>query len=167
MSEQVKSSMLFDAWIASADAERARKARARNVLSRGDHGVELSAFGYLRWYTHPRLDDAAVRSFYCFELEIPAHSRSGKIRHQGNLVCFVVTGDGYTVLDGTAHPWEKHDLVAIPPVPDGWEIQHFNPGPAPARLVVAIPDLDSALGPELGVRFEVLEPAPEFAALHG
>jgi hypothetical protein len=164
MSDDGAEGSLFSKWLAEAERERERKSNASNVIGRDSRPAELTEFGLLRWYLHPALEDTSVRSFYFFELEIPPRSRSGKLHHQGNIVHFVAQGSGYTVLDGTAHEWERHDVIALPPMPTGYAVQHFNTGEEPVRLVIAIPNLDSALGPELGVRLEIDDPAPEYLA---
>ena len=106
-----------------------------------------------------------TKALYFCELEIPAGSRSGRLRHQGGMVNLVVQGSGYTRLDDVDHEWEQRDVIALPVRPDGVLFQHFNNGTGVARLVFAWPNLDSAFGPGAGVAMEVLEPAPEFAAL--
>ena len=62
-------------------------------------------------------------------------TRSGKHRHQGGLVIYVLEGKGYSVVDGERKDWEKGDLVLLPMKPEGVEHQHFNLDPAePAHL---------------------------------
>ena len=45
--------------------------------------------------------------------------RSGKHRHQGGLVIYVLEGKGYSIVDGERKDWEKGDLVLLPMKP-GW-----------------------------------------------
>jgi gentisate 1,2-dioxygenase len=144
--------------------ERRRKGNGRTVISYDDLEAETTPFGLVRWYLHPLVEDAVDRSLYFFELEIPADSRSGMLRHQGNLVHLVVQGHGYTVLNGERHDWEDLDVIAVAPRPDGVVLQHFNEGSRPVRMLVTFPNFDSALGPELGVAMEVIEPCPESQA---
>jgi hypothetical protein len=118
----------------------------------------------VRWYLHNDLADPVTRALYFFELEIPAGSRSGLLRHQGGIVHLVVAGSGYTEYDGGRHEWTKRDVIAMPVRPEGVTFRHVNDGTGPARMVVAWPNLDSALGAEAGVAMDVLEPAPEYPA---
>lgn len=158
---------LWDAMVASGQAERERKAAGTGVMERGKLTSELTPFGLLRWYLHPQLTEPNTRAIYFCELEIPPGSRSGKIRHQGGIVHFVVEGEGYTDLDGDIHAWERRDVIGLPPRPHGLVFQHVNTGSGPVRMIMAFPNFDSALGSEMGVALEVLSAAPEFAAAAG
>lgn len=155
---------LWDHMVEAGRLERQRKADGYAVVERQRLPVELTPFGMLRWYLHPRLEGPNTRAIYFCELEIPAGSRSGKIRHQGGIVHFVTEGQGYTDLDGEVHQWERKDLIGIPPRPKGVVFQHVNTGSGRVRMVMAFPNFDSSLGAEMGVALEVLVPAPEFAA---
>lgn len=157
---------LWDRMVAAGIEERERKAKGNAVIERDKLAAELTPFGLLRWYLHPQLTEPNTRAIYFCELEIPSGSRSGRIRHQGGIVHFVVEGRGYTDLDGTIHEWERRDLIGIPPRPLGVEFQHVNTGTGKVRMVLAFPNFNSALGAELGVALEVLSPAPEYAAAH-
>lgn len=155
---------LWDRMVECGRQERERKANGRAVVERDKLASELTPFGLLRWYLHPQLNEPNSRAIYFCELEIPEGSRSGRIRHQGGIVHFVAEGSGYTDLDGTAHEWERRDVIGIPTRPHGVVFQHVNTGPGRVRMVLAFPNFDSSLGAELGVALEVLSPAPEFAA---
>ena len=156
-------STLWGAMVESGRLERERKARGHAVIERDRLPVEVTPFGILRWYLHPGLEGPNTRAIYFCELEIPEGSRSGKIRHQGGLVHYVVEGQGYTDLDGAVHEWERRDIIALPPRPKGVVFQHVNTGPGRVRIVIAFPNFDSSLGSEMGVALEVLSPAPEYA----
>jgi gentisate 1,2-dioxygenase len=95
--------------------------------------------------------------------EIPAGSRSGKQKHQGGRVHYVLEGKGYTVVDGVRHEWEKGDVVLLPIKPDGVVFQHFNADTNNrVRLVAAEPNWTDALGVDLGASFEQLEDSPDY-----
>jgi quercetin dioxygenase-like cupin family protein len=160
----VTTGTLWEQMVTSGRLERERKAQGSSVMERDKLPTELTPFGLLRWYLHPQLTEPNTRAIYFCELEIPPGSRSGRIRHQGGIVHFVVEGEGYTDLDGEMHEWERRDVIALPPRPRGVVFQHVNTGPGPVRLVFAFPNFDSALGSEMGVALEVLTPAPEFGA---
>jgi quercetin dioxygenase-like cupin family protein len=156
---------LWDDLVARAGAERERKRQARFIVSRDGIEPELTPFGHLRWYLHPRLADRATHAHYMFELEIPPGSRSGRLHHQGGVLHLVVEGSGYTELDGKLYEWQATDLVGVPAKHRGVTFQHVNTGTGRVRMMVAYPNFDSSLGPEMGVALHVLEPCPEFAAL--
>ena len=54
---------------------------------------------------------------------------SGKHRHQGGLLIYVLEGKGYSIVNGERKDWQKGDLVLLPMVPGGVEHQHFNVEP--------------------------------------
>ncbi|NJD27414.1 MAG: cupin domain-containing protein [Chloroflexi bacterium] len=156
---------LFEEVFERAEVERARRASSKNLITRDECQAEISPMGVQRWYLHPRLDTPSTQALYFHELEIPVGSRSGKLFCQGGIVHLVLEGEGYTEVDGERHSWEAEDLIAIPIREYGVTYQHVNTGSTPVRMVVAWPNLDSAIGPEGGVEMKVLENAPEFEAL--
>ena len=65
--------------------------------------------------------------------------RSGKHRHQGGLVIFILEGKGHTIIDGVRHDWEAGDLMLLKMTPGGVEHQHFNDDPThPARWMALV-----------------------------
>jgi quercetin dioxygenase-like cupin family protein len=153
---------LWDDYLRRGDAERLRVQRGTNLIHREDCLTEMTSLGFIRWYLHPKINGPTVRSFYRFELEIPAGSRSGKLFHQGGVIHYVLEGEGYTLVDGVPHEWETDDVIAIPYRVNGVSFQHVASGPGPVRLLVTFANLDSALGPAGGVEMRVLEPCPEY-----
>jgi hypothetical protein len=153
---------LWDHMFELHAAELSRKAAAKCVVERDTAPSELTPFGFVRWYLHPRLTEPVSRTMYFLELEIPAGSRTGILRHQGSIVHLVVEGSGHTLLGGERHDWEQDDIIAIPTRPEGVEVQHFADPGGSARLTMAWPNMDSTMGPGLGVDLQVLEPAPEY-----
>jgi hypothetical protein len=157
---------LWDDYVARGRDEVVRVQRGAAVVERDKCPVELTPFGLVRWYTHPMLERPVSRALYQFELEIPAGSASGRILHQGGIVHYVLTGQGYTELDDKQHTWETADVIGIPARSEGVAFQHVNTGSTPVRMQVCWVNLDSALGPFLGSELTVLEPAPEFVKAH-
>ena len=47
----------------------------------------------------------------------------------GRVQVYVITGKGYSVVDGERWDWEKGDLVLLPMKPEGVEHRHFNLDP--------------------------------------
>lgn len=72
----------------------------------------------------PELKDTATHQWEVFLQVFP--DRSGKHRHQGGLVIFILEGKGHTIIDGVRHDWKAGDLTMLPLVPGGVEHQHFN-----------------------------------------
>ena len=78
----------------------------------------------VRYYFMPYKTDTALQTMQAFEHVI--HRHSGKHRHQGGLVIFIIEGEGYSIVDGERHDWEAGDLLLLPFKPGGVEHQHFN-----------------------------------------
>ncbi|MDP2727826.1 MAG: cupin domain-containing protein [Dehalococcoidia bacterium] len=145
------------------DKERAQKAGSIAVVKGAKLPWETNRQGKMRWYLHPGIENTVIRSLLVFIQEIPPGSRSGKEKHQGGRIHFILEGKGYTILDGVKHEWEAGDAVVLPVKPDGVTFQHFNADPAnPVRFIAAEPNLYDALGVDMGSGFEQLEDAPEY-----
>jgi hypothetical protein len=153
---------LWDSLIDRGVAAHERRDRSHNVVTRKGLRVESTPFGLLRWYLNPDLDGPSTQALYFCELEIPPGERSGKLRHQGGIINLVVAGSGYTEFDGRLHDWARRDVIALPIRPQGIVFQHVNNGTTPARLIVSWPNLDSGLGPAMGVHMEILAPAGDY-----
>lgn len=92
--------------------------------------------GKLRYYLCPvTFKNTPLQHWRVFAHDI--RTRSGKHRHQGGLVIYVLEGKGYSVVDGERKDWEKGDLVLLPMKPEGVEHQHFNLNPAEPAIWVA------------------------------
>jgi mannose-6-phosphate isomerase-like protein (cupin superfamily) len=119
------------------DKERAeRQMLGRVVLRLEDCPQEQTRQGLLRPYLDPFLiTDTPLKHWAVFTHEI--RTQSGKHRHQGGLIIYVIAGRGYSVVDGERVDWEKGDLVLLPLRKDGVEHQHFNSDPAKPALWIA------------------------------
>jgi gentisate 1,2-dioxygenase len=153
---------LFDALIKMRDSERERVSKSTVVATSENAPQELTPMGFMRWYTHPNLDMPALKTYMLWVQEIPVGSRSGRMRHQGGRVHYVWEGSGYTVVDGVAHEWEAGDVICLPIKPDGIIFQHYNTSDVPVKLISAELNMIGAIGVDMGVQSEVLEPAPEY-----
>jgi hypothetical protein len=103
--------------------ERQRKGKI--VLKGDERPWDMSRQGRLKWFLNPHLfSDTVLQDWFVFIHDVQTHS--GKHIHQGGLALFVVEGQGYTVVDGVRHDWEKGDLILLPIRPGGVEHQHFN-----------------------------------------
>jgi hypothetical protein len=112
---------------------------------------------------HPAIKDIVLSTLAIHEQEIPAGSRSGRLKFQGGQILFVIEGSGYTMIDGVRYKWKDRDVVNLPLKKDGIVVQHFNADPdKPARLLVVEPNLFAATSVDRGCGFEQLEASPEF-----
>lgn len=86
---------------------------------------ELCPQGLIGWYLHPQVfTDRCFQDWYVFIHDI--RGVSGRHRHQGGLVLFIIEGRGYSTMNGVRYDWKAGDLVVLPLLPEGVEHQHFN-----------------------------------------
>jgi hypothetical protein len=114
--------------------ERSMRARAdftqRNltgplVVSLSDREWHHARQGKLLYYLCPvSHKESPLNQWRVFVHEIK--TVSGKHRHQGGLLIYVLEGKGYSLVDGERWDWAKGDLVLLPMKPGGVEHQHFN-----------------------------------------
>ncbi len=156
---------LYDELFRMRDEWRQRISQAVKIVKGKNLQWEINRHGKMKWYLHPALTDRAIRSLMIFVQEIPPLSRTGKQKHQGGLVHYIIEGRGYTVLNGVKHEWEEGDFLVLPTFPNGVEYQHFNTDPNRTVLLIAAQsNLFEALGVDMGSGFEQLEDAPEYEA---
>jgi quercetin dioxygenase-like cupin family protein len=119
--------------------ENAERNRVGRVVCRlKDCPQHLTRQGRLRNYLGFNIPDTPLQEWVVFTHEI--RTASGKHRHQGGLVIYVIEGVGYSVVDGERIDWAKGDLVLLPLRREGVEHQHFNsdPGGKPALWMAFI-----------------------------
>jgi len=113
-----------------------RQLMGRVVLRIEDCPQQQTRQGLLRTYLSPfAVHDTPLQHWSVFTHEV--RSTSGKHRHQGGVIIYVIDGKGYSVVDGERIDWEKGDLVLLPLRPNGVEHQHFNSDPAKPALWIA------------------------------
>jgi gentisate 1,2-dioxygenase len=129
--------------------------------------TEINPMGIIHWYLHPSLDEPALKTFLMWVHEIPPHSRSGRMRHQGGRVHYVWKGRGHTVVDGTSYEWEEGAVIGLPIKAFGIEYQHFNDSDETVKLLTVELNMIGSMGLDLGTPWEVIEPAPEYRRKRG
>ena len=65
--------------------------------------------------------------------EISPGKRSGAHRHMYEEVNYVISGNGYSLIEDRRYDWSEGDVLCIPVF--SWH-QHFNTGDSPARFLV-------------------------------
>jgi hypothetical protein len=89
---------------------------------------ELCPQGLIGWYLHPQVfTERCLTEWLVFIHDI--RGVSGRHRHQGGLVLFIIEGEGYSTMNGVRYDWRAGDMVLMPLLPEGVEHQHFNPTP--------------------------------------
>lgn len=151
---------LFDQLLAKRDEQRARREDARLIVREEAAVLETNRHATMRWYVHPSFDDLIDGNTIVYRYEIPPYGSTGRQHRQGNVVSLVLSGHGYTVVNGVQHQWEAGDVIGLPTLPNGIEFQHVNESDEAAMLITAEPNLFDVLGVDMGVGFEQLEDAP-------
>jgi quercetin dioxygenase-like cupin family protein len=107
----------------------------RELAERNEHGpivvrsksreVFVARQGRFRCYLEPNAyTDTPLQMWRMFTHEV--RTKSGKHRHQGGIIIYVLEGKGYSIVNGERKDWEKGDLVLLPLHPEEVEHQHFN-----------------------------------------
>jgi quercetin dioxygenase-like cupin family protein len=104
-----------------------RQMMGRIVVREEETQQKLTRQGRLRTYLGLTVKDTPLQNWVVFTHEV--RTASGKHRHQGGLVIYVIDGIGYSIVDGERIDWEKGDLVLLPLREKGVEHQHFNASP--------------------------------------
>jgi quercetin dioxygenase-like cupin family protein len=120
--------------------QKMRASAERNLTGRVVCKLEecpqaLTRQGRLRTYLGLTITDTPLQDWVVFTHEV--RTASGKHRHQGGLVIYVIDGEGYSVVNGERIDWSKGDLVLLPLHEKGVEHQHFNTNPEKPALWMA------------------------------
>jgi gentisate 1,2-dioxygenase len=153
---------LWNELIAMRDRQRERSANAVQVVRGSDLPQENNAFGMMRWYMHPSIEDTALSTLMFSEQELAPGSRSGRLKFQGGQVVYVLTGSGYTTIDGVKHPWKTGDVLNLPVRRDGIVVQHVNTGTENAKVLACEPNWFASTGVDRGSGFELIEPSSDY-----
>ena len=72
--------------------------------------------GKIMWFLHPAMDTMQVgmKLFEVYIQELPPNGKSGKHRHMGDEIHFIIEGEGYDEIEGKRWDWAKQDAVSIP-----------------------------------------------------
>jgi gentisate 1,2-dioxygenase len=153
----------WNALMAMRDRQRELRKTAVQVVRLSELPLENNQQGLMRWYLHPAILDTVLSTLMIFRQEIPAGSRSGRLKFQGGQIMFILEGRGHTLLDGVKHAWEAGDIVNLPLRRDGIIVQHFNDDAAQAVVFLAVePNLFAATSVDRGSGFELLDPSPDY-----
>lgn len=153
----------YDKLIEDFKDERDRQYRGKIVVRGKEEPWVMTRQALVKYYMWPsRHDDrpqqTALDDWIVFLHDIKVHS--GKHRHQGGLVIFIVEGEGYSVVEGERHDWEAGDLLLLPLERGGVEHQHFNKyDDKPAKWIAFISPTLFSWGASEMVQ---MEPHPDF-----
>jgi quercetin dioxygenase-like cupin family protein len=129
------------------------------VIKASDREEYVARQGRLKYYLNPyAYKDTPLQQWQVFKHEI--RTQSGKHRHQGGVIIYVLDGKGYSIVDGERVEWKKGDLVLLPMKPGGVEHQHFNAlpdGPSHWVAFYSVPIIE-----HIAQELEQVENSPEF-----
>lgn len=140
--------------------ERAeRNATGPVVIRSTDREFELSRQGRIKYYlNHLVHKETPLQQWLVFTHEI--RTQSGKHRHQGGLVIYVIEGKGYSIVEGERWEWEAGDLVLLPMKPGGVEHQHFNLDPEKPSTWIAF--INTPIMEHLAHEMTQMESSPDY-----
>ena len=99
------------------------------VIKPSDREYQITRQGRMFYYLNAQaFQETPLHDWRVFTQDIKTHS--GKHRHQGGFVIYVIEGRGYSIVDGERVDWEEGDLFLLPIKPNGIEHQHFNTDPS-------------------------------------
>lgn len=103
----------YDYFTDLLEAERSERAATPHVIKGSERPWEDTRNGRIKWLMHPQRDPG-IRTYEFYVQEIPPGGSSGRHRHVGEELHFIVEGSGYEVIDGVRHEWRPNDVVAVP-----------------------------------------------------
>ena len=149
----------YERIIAQRNDFTGRQLHGPIVIRMEDRPVQVVRQGTIRYYLAPlTYPDTPLQDWLVFENLVSTHS--GKHRHQGGLVIYVIEGDGYSIVDGERVDWKAGDLLLLPIRPGGVEHQHFNKERGAACRWIAfchMPQMDY-----LAMEMTQIETSPDF-----
>jgi gentisate 1,2-dioxygenase len=145
------------------DYQREHQRNGAWLIKGKDLPWERNRQGKMKWFLHPALDNTSIRSMLFLMQEIPPGGKSGVQKTPGGQVLYVISGRGYTLLDGERFDWEAEDVVNIPIRANGVHVQHVNiDRREPVVFVQAEINLMDMLGVDRGSELEQVENAPDY-----
>jgi mannose-6-phosphate isomerase-like protein (cupin superfamily) len=128
---------IYDRYLTELEDENRWRHEAPRWIGVKDVPYEYTRQGKIKYLVHPFTQDgrgtAVLRTFDVFMQEIPPGGRTGKHRHLGEEVHYILEGKGYDIQDGQRYDWQE-DCLTI--VPNYTTHQHFNADPEkPVRFI--------------------------------
>jgi len=131
MKEKTKERGTMDSYETAVNQRKEfsdRQMKGKIVVRAADREWELSRQGLIKFYLlHGLYKDNVLQDWDVFVHNIK--KSSGRHRHQGGIVLYVIEGKGATEVDGEVIEWEAGDLVLLPVKAGGVEHKHFNSDP--------------------------------------
>ena len=149
----------YEIFIRSRKEFLERQETGQVVVKPSDREFFLTRQGRLMYHLNPEIHkNTPLQDWRVFSHDLK--TQSGKHRHQGGLVIYVLDGKGYSIVEGQRMDWEKGDLVLLPLNPSEVEHQHFNLDPDKPALWAAF--IHIPIQEHLASDLQQTENSPEF-----
>ncbi|HEX9879149.1 MAG TPA: cupin domain-containing protein [Candidatus Binatia bacterium] len=123
---------LYEEHLLFASGEEKRR-RGSQVLKKGKEiRFEATPMGRIAYVIDPRTG-FVMRVLGTLLAEILPGKSSGAHQHMYEEVNYVLSGEGYSIIEDKRYDWGKGDVLCLPVF--SWH-QHFNTGKEPARFLV-------------------------------
>jgi len=121
--------LVYDTMYRKREAWVQKMREATVVVRARDRDWEQNRQGLLKYFVNELVwDKLGIPYWAVFIHQVKRHS--GKHKHKGGVIIYVLEGVGYTVVNGVRWDWKAGDLIILPVNPDGNEHQHFNSDPS-------------------------------------
>src|ERR1700745_3620833 len=103
----------YEMFIRSRREFLERQEQGQVVVKPSDREFYLTRQGRLMYHLNPEIHkNTPLQDWRVFSHDLKTHS--GKHRHQGGLVIYVIVGTGYSVVDGERGDWSAGVLLFRP-----------------------------------------------------
>ncbi len=160
--DQLASVNMFDKLIQLRDQQLTQLEQATWMIRGDELPWELNEHGKMQWYLHPCIAYSSVQTNIFYRQEIPVGSCSGLQRHGGDIVFYILQGQGYTEIDGVRHNWQQNDVMTLPLFSTGVTYRHVNTGAEPVLFFGMERNLVHTVGVARHAGFEEIQPCPEY-----
>jgi hypothetical protein len=127
---------LYEAFLKRLADFHDRQQSGKIHIKKSDIVAQMSRQSHAEYFLATDTFPTVLQDWRVFISNI--RKQSGKHRHQGGLVIFVLEGSGWSICDGERHDWEAGDLILLPIKPGGVEHQHFNTEGVVTRWIALI-----------------------------
>ena len=115
----------YEVFIRKRKEFHERQETGQVVVKPSDREFFITRQGRLMYHLNPDIHkNIPLQDWRVFVHDIKTHS--GKHRHQGGFIIYVIEGKGYSMVDDERVDWGPGDLLLLPIKPNGVEHQHFN-----------------------------------------
>ena len=129
--DQGLASHLYEQQVEFAVAEEKRRRAGRVVVRGADVRFGPTRMGSMAYIVDPRLG-FNTKVMATVLAEIPPGKRSGVHRHLYEEVNYILSGEGYSIVEDLRYDWKAGDALCIPVF--AWH-QYFNTGSQPVRIL--------------------------------